>query len=312
MFFRKKVSGKHEYLQTVENFRDERGKTRQRVLVTLGNLSELRKKGRVETLLESGAGFSGKAAILPAYRTGKIRPVSCIRIGADAIFGRLWKELGTGEEILNCVRVRRYGFDIERAIYHTVLHRLFESGSDRSSFVWRRDFRLRGTEDLELHQIYRAVGFLWEAAKDQGNRTRFSCRCNKDETEEGIFFRRRDLFTELEMVFFDTASIYFEGEGGESTGEYGNSKDHRCDRKQMVVGVAVDERGIPLCCEMWPGNTADVLSLKEAAGRFESSFRIKNICIVADRGMISKDALVSRNLWMVSLQHCLYAACMVF
>jgi len=291
MFFRKKVSGKHEYLQIVENFRDERGKTRQRVLVTLGNLSKLRKKGRVESLLESGARFSEKLAILSAYRAGKVRPVSCIRIGADAIFGRLWKESGVVEEILNCVRGRRYGFDIERAIYHTVLQRLFESGSDRSSFVRRRDFRLRGTEDLELHQIYRAMGFLGEATKDQGNRTRFRCRCNKDEIEEGIFFRRRDLFTESEVVFFDTTSIYFEGEGGESTGEYGNSKDHRCDRKQMVVGVVVDERGIPLCCEMWPGNTADVLSLKEVVKRFESSFKIKNICIVADRGMISKDVI---------------------
>ena len=63
-----------------------------------------------------------------------------------------------------------------------------------------------------------------------------------------------DFFTEVDMVFFDTTSIYFEGEGGDAIGQYGNSKDHRPDRKQIVVGVVLDNEGIPLCCEMWPGN----------------------------------------------------------
>ena len=91
------------------------------------------------------------------------------------------------------------------------------------------------------------------------------------------------------MVFFDTTSVYFEGEGGESIGQYGNSKDHRPDRKQMVIGVVIDEKGIPLCCEMWPGNIADVTTLKEVVKRFQTCFCVRNVCIVADRGMISKE-----------------------
>ena len=62
-------------------------------------------------------------------------------------------------------------------------------------------------------------------------------RCVKDVIEEKLFERRKDLFTGLSLVFFDTTSIYFEGEGGESIGQFGFSKDHRPDRKQMVVGV---------------------------------------------------------------------------
>ena len=56
----------------------------------------------------------------------------------------------------------------------------------------------------------------------------------------------------------------------------------------MIVGVVVDNEGIPLCCEMWPGNTSDVTTLKEIVKRFEKCFGIQNVCIVADRGMISK------------------------
>jgi len=288
MFFRKKTTGKYEYLQIVEGYRDASGKVRQKVLLTLGNLQQLRSSGKLDSLLKSGARFSEKLAVLSAHKAGKSKAVKCSRIGPDAIFGRIWKELGIDGIIRQSASGRRYKFDVERAIYHTVLHRLFESGSDRSSLVWREDFHLPGTEGIDLHHLYRAMGFLGEPHPDQENRTKFAPRCNKDEIEELIFARRRDLFTEVDMVFFDTTSIYFEGEGGESIGRYGNSKDHRPDRKQIVVGVVLDNEGIPLCCEMWPGNVTDVTTISEVVKRFQRCFGVKNVCVVADRGMISK------------------------
>jgi hypothetical protein len=64
-------------------------------------------------------------------------------------------------------------------------------------------------------------------------------RCTTDIVEEALFDRRRDLFTEVELVFFDTTSLYFEGQGGE-IGQRGHNKDHRPDLKQMVVGMTFD------------------------------------------------------------------------
>ena len=116
-----------------------------------------------------------------------------------------------------------------------------------------------------LHHFYRAMAFLGDTLEDQSGETPFAPRCTKDLIEEKLFVRRRNLFTELEIVFSDTTSIYFEGEGGDQIGEYGNSKDHRPDRKQMVVGVVLDNRGFPVFCKMWPGNTADVKSLMPVA-----------------------------------------------
>ncbi|NOY75562.1 MAG: IS1634 family transposase [Kiritimatiellaeota bacterium] len=288
MYFRKKKTGKYEYLQIVEGYRDGSGKVRQKVLLTLGNLQELRHTGKLDSLLESGARFSEKLAMLSAHKAGKSKAVRCSRIGPDAVFGRLWRELGIDAVIRRCVGERRYKFDVERAVYHTVIHRLFESGSDRASLVWSGNFHLPGTEELDLHHLYRAMGFLGEACPNQEHRVKFAPRCNKDEIEELLFDRRRDLFTEVDLVFFDTTSIYFEGEGGETIGQYGNSKDHRPDRKQMVVGVVLDDDGVPLCCEMWPGNVTDVTTISEVVRRFQRCFGIKEVCIVADRGMISK------------------------
>jgi transposase len=135
------------------------------------------------------------------------------------------------------------------------------------------------------------MAFLGEEVEDQRGATPFSPRCIKDLIEEGIFFERRDLFTGLDLVFFDTTSIYFEGEGGETFGQKGHSKDHRTDLNQMVVGAVIDNKGKPVCCEMWPGNTADVSTLIPEIDRIRSRFHIDQFCIVTDRGMISAENL---------------------
>jgi len=170
------------------------------------------------------------------------------------------------------------------------LHRLFVSGSDRAAEVWRENYRIPGTEGLDLHHLYRAMAFLGSPLKD-AEMVLGSPRCVKDEIEEILFDRRRDLFTEVDLVFFDTTSIYFEGQGGQSLGHYGHSKDHRRDLKQMIVGIALDAKGWPLCCEMWPGNTTDVKTLLPVAERMKTKFHVRRICIIADRGMIRKKTM---------------------
>ena len=56
----------------------------------------------------------------------------------------------------------------------------------------------------------------------------------------------------------------------------------------MVVGVALDVEGRPICCEMWPGNTADAKSLLPVVERMRAKFRVREMCVVVDRGMVSE------------------------
>ena len=137
------------------------------------------------------------------------------------------------------------------------------------------------------------MGWLGEElpGREQAGRTPFAPRCNKDLIEEALFARRRDLFTGLQLIFFDTTSIYFEGQGGETIGQRGYSKDHRPDLKQMIVGAVLDKEGRPICCELWPGNTADVTTLIPVIDRLRSRFGVTKVCIVADRGMISEETI---------------------
>jgi hypothetical protein len=174
-----------------------------------------------------------------------------------------------------------------------VLHRLFVSGSDRAAEKWRADYRIEGTEALQLHHLYRAMAWLGEPLADQAGASELTPRCRKDLVEEGLFARRRDLFAELSVVFMDTTSLSFEGRGGEELGRRGHSKDYRPDLHQMIVGLVMDQDGRPLCCELWPGNTADVTTLLPVVDRLRARFSVGRICVVADRGMISAQSIAA-------------------
>jgi transposase len=252
-------------------------------------MDELSAKGRVETLLRSLSRFSEQAMLII---TGKSDvALEAKKIGPSLIFERLWQQTGIGAAIGKPAAERKFEFDVERAVFLTVLHRLMVSGSDRFCDRWHQDYVIKGVAGIELQHLYRAMGFLGEVLADQSQATALAPRCTKDRIEEEIFFHRRDLFSGLDLVFFDTTSLYFEGAGGDSIGQRGFSKDHRPDLKQMVLGVVLDDKGLPICCEMWPGNTADVKSLLPVVESIRKRFAIRSFCVVADRGMISAKTL---------------------
>jgi transposase len=288
MFFRVKQSGPRQYLQIVENSRDD-GHVRQRVLVTLGRLDQLQGSGHLDGLLASGARFAEHVLLLTAHRSGQAPAITTHRIGPTLIFERLWQETGCRQVLAQLLDHRHFDFPVERAVFLTVLHRLCATGSDRAAQRWKEDYLIDRADEVELHQLYRAMAWLGDQlpAYQQQGASQLVPRCTKDVIEEQLFARRRDLQSELKLVFFDTTSLYFEGEGGDTLGEYGHSKDHRPDLHQLVVGTVLDGEGRPICCELWPGNTADVTTLIPIVDRLWRRFHIRQVCIVADRGMIS-------------------------
>jgi len=286
MFARVKKAGPYQYLQIVENRRENK-KSVQHVIATVGRMDQMQAKGQIETLTRSLSRFSEKVLLILSERSDIHAEAK--KIGPGLVFGRLWKELGIDAILRHLLGGRKFGFEVERAVFLTVLHRLFPSGSDRSCDKWHRDYVIQGVDDLSLHHLYRAMAFLGSEIEDQKDRT-FLPRCTKDIIEEELFHRHQDLFGALDIVFFDTTSLYFQGEGGQ-IGELGHSKDHRPDLNQMIVGVVLDREGNPVCSEMWPGNTADVTSVLPVVQRIRSRFPIDKLCIVADRGMISGDTV---------------------
>src|ERR1022692_4051968 len=238
------TNGSRTYLLVVNNKWVD-GKVKQRVLLRLGRLDELLASGQLDSLIQSLGRFSAKLAVLGAHARGDSITTRSARIGPALIFQRLWQACSIDKVLTGLLQGRRFEFAVERAIFLTVLHRLFAPGSDRAAEKWKDDYAIEGVGSLDLHQLYRAMAWLGEELPkaQQDGATPFAPRTHKDLIEEELFARRRDLFSDLDLVFFDTTSIYFEGEGGETLGRRGHSKDHRPDLKQMVVGIAASGAG---------------------------------------------------------------------
>src|SRR4051795_6310117 len=294
MFVREKHINGYTYLYLVESVRED-GRAKQRIIKNLGRKEVLVASGELERLANSVARYAERAVVLSQLAAGNPDGLACKRIGAPLLFGRLWEETGCNAVIEGLLAGRQFEFAVERAVFTAVLHRLMVSGSDRACEKWMTDYAIPGIDGLALHHFYRAMAWLGEElpAEQQGGATPFAPRTVKDLIEEQLFAARRDLFSELSVVFMDTTSLSFVGTGGATLGERGYSKDHRPDLMQMIVGVVVDAAGRPVCSELWPGNTADVSVLVPVIDRLRSRFGIGRVCVEADRGMISAPTIAA-------------------
>jgi hypothetical protein len=287
MFVVERVARGHRYLYLVESVRAKT--VRQRTIKALGRKDALVASGELDRLANSIARHSERSVIVSDIDAGRI---ASRRIGGPLLFGRLWQRLGIGEVLEDLLGTRQFGFAVERGVFVATLHRLFVSGSDRACIDWMTSYAIEGVEGLALHHFYRAMAWLGEELEEKAPGT-LAPRCVKDVIEEKLFDRRRDLFTDLSLVFMDTTSLAFYGAGGETLGKRGHSKDHRPDLAQMIVALVVDADGRPICTEMVPGNTADVTVLVPIVDRLRERFGITRACVVADRGMISAQTIAA-------------------
>ncbi len=266
------------------------------MIATLGRLDELEASGQLDRLLRSGARFVRQAMVLDAARSGEAPAIAVRRIGPALLFERLWQETGCQDVIAGLARKRGHRFAVERAVFLTVLHRLMRGGSDLLADHWREDYRIAGSEDLDLHHLYRAMAWLGKelpaGQQDGCDAIRAALHQGPD---RGAVVRPspRSVQPARPGVHGHHQPVLRRPAVGQSIGQYGYSKDHRPDLRQMILAVLIDGDGRPVCSEMWPGNTADVTALVPVIERLRQRFAIGRVCIVADRGMISTETIAA-------------------
>ena len=196
------------------------------------------------------------------------------------VLEQLWRRAGLAEVINRLAAEAHLSYPVERALFAMVANRATVPVSKLSCWErWLQDeVRIEGAGDLELHHLYRAMDFL---------------QAHKEQIEEEIFFRVADLFNvEVDLLFYDTTSLYFEIDDEDRPGlrRRGYSKDGRGDAPQIVVGMAVTRDGFPVRHWVFPGNTVDVTTVKTVKGDLKG-WHLSRCVFVGDAGVVSAENL---------------------
>ena len=199
-------------------------------------------------------------------------------MGTAWLLDGLWRQLGVDTALAKVLGGRRFTTDVERVLFALVANRAIDPMSKLAAAEWAsNDVALAGLEAMDEDQAYRAMDLL-VAADAQA------------EVQEAVFFAVADLLNlEVDLLFFDTTSTYFERDTEEDDGafrRYGHSKDHRPDLPQIVIGLAVTREGIPVRVWCWPGNTNDQTVLPEVKDGLRG-WRLGRVVTVVDRGFSS-------------------------
>ncbi len=265
----------YEYLSLVESVRDG-ARVGHRTLLRLGEVTALRESGQLERIVAALEAHLrrervdvGAVAAEGAPAVGAVAAAATVwcRLGLDGWFARLGA--GRGSEAL------------EHAVFAMVANRLVAPCSKRRLVEWAAEDVVmpEGWEAPPLGRCYRALDAVADA---------------KDATETHLYERLCDLSNlDLKLVCYDLTSTYFEGSPRPSvrfpSRAFGYSRDHRSDRPQIVIGLLCTSDGIPIAHHVFAGNTNDASTLPAVLADLASRFAVGRICVVADRGLISKD-----------------------
>lgn len=268
------------YVQLAHNRRVD-GVTQAEVLVNLGREDRLDREG-LRRLVASINRYLGDtddddtAAGGVSVEVGDALTVVGSRpMGTAWLVDGLWSQLGIDTALRKLLGKRKFTTDVERVLFALVANRAIDPLSKLAAAEWAsNDIDISGMDSMDEDQAYRAMDLLAEADTDA-------------EVQEAVFFAVADLLNlEVDLLFFDTTSTYFETEAPDDLRKFGKSKDSRPDLPQIVIGLAVTREGIPVRCWVWPGNTNDNSILPEVKDGLRG-WRLGRVVTVVDRGFSS-------------------------
>jgi len=284
---------KHEYVRLVEAFRDEKGKTQHRTIINLGRKDLLRTHLDLQKLTRLLHGEEANAAEAKGDDVGAIGAWDW---GGMLAVQKMWSDLGLHVTLDKAAKAeRRDGASLSDRALVLVANRLMAPGSEHalarwleSDFVcdrmgrrfvaaWRKDDDRKASSTPRVRVEMRQL--------KQWYRTLDELLARKNDIEHALFLLLRDLFSlQVDMVFYDLTSTYFEGKGPPELGANGFSRDGKPRNVQVLVGLVMVD-GWPIAHHVFQGNWRDAKTVPEVVRDLEQRFGLKRIVLVGDRGM---------------------------
>ncbi len=289
-------AGTVRYLQLAHNEWDPATqRSRTRVLYNFGREDEL-DKDAVRRLAAALSRLLDPAEALAAAEPGELSVTGSRPAGGTHVLDQMWRRLGLDEVIRRTLAGRRLSPDTERVLFALAANRALAASSKLAAAAWVcGDVHIDGLDEVTDDACYRAMDHLLAIEPDLA---------------EQAYHKVTDLLNlEVDLLFFDTTSTYFETEDAdadvprddrgervpagsdEEAGQAGfrangKSKDSRDDLPQVIVGMAVTRDGIPVRVWSWPGNTADSGLIRQVKKDLRE-WVLSKVIWVADRGFTS-------------------------
>ena len=170
----------------------------------------------------------------------------------------------------------RRRLDLVRTLKVALCAQLLSPGSDLQTSQWQRKLLFtQAPYGIPYPHFLRALDVLAD---------------HHPQIEEGLLSRVQHLFSQqLDVVFYDLTSSYFEGAGPPELARRGYSRDGRPDCGQIVLGIAVTKDGFPIAYRVHPGNTVDAKTVQQITADFKERLPIDRCLVVGDSGLLSRE-----------------------
>lgn len=270
-----KNSSGHTYYHLVESYR-EKGKVRQRTLLSLGKAGE----DRLEELAVAISRHKEVFTILELAKNISVEDTYIL--GPLLVLERLFEQSGIDCILRSAASEHpRLGFDLRGVVFTMAAARFIRPGSKLKVYEhWQKKlYPEMIASKIELHQLYRAMDIL---------------ALHKEEIEAGLFWRGKDLFNhEIDVVLYDLTTLRFESTRTDlgDLRQFGYSKERRSDCTQVVLGLLVTPDGIPIGFEVYPGNTFEGKTIEDIINKLRVKYHIRRFIFVGDRGLFSRKNL---------------------
>jgi len=269
------------YVQLAHNVWDTQARcAKAQVLHTFGRTDDLDTEALKRLAKSIGRFLTPEDALRIQAKGGGEAALQFIRtvpLGGAYLLRSLWETLGIHTVLKDCLKERSFTSPVEWAAFAMTANRALAPDSKRGVEEWvREDVALGNPEPIDLQHLYRAMDVLLEY---------------REIIHKEVYFAVADLLNlEVDLIFFDTTSTYFERDEEDEEGlrQYGHSKDHRSDLPQIIIGLAVTKEGIPVKCWTLPGNTSDMATVEKVKSDL-LGWKLSRCVWVMDRGMNSED-----------------------
>lgn len=282
-------NGDRKYVSIKESFWDAaRKKYSSRTVENFGRLDILEKdnpnilaelRQRVESFNENKETEKQKLILARVEKaTQKIEVVQdanadnrTLMIGAVP-YRQLWNKLSLTRKLRDFQKESKAKYDLAEAIFYMVAARSLMPDSKLGQWEKRNTF-LYGGPQLKLCHLYRSLDLL---VKNKDNLVTYLNR------QIARHYKRT-----VNVALYDVTTYWFESQDADTLRNFGFSKDNKVNQVQVVMGLLIDQNGIPIDYELFPGNTNEFGTMIPILKRLKEQYDLERVIVTADRGLNS-------------------------